>query len=125
MLSELRTKVLAMIAAYMVLIASAATAWAAPYRLNCVLTDMDAKPKSENRSVIIMLDEDKKTLTAEEGDRSYSFTKVTITSISISGQADNVSVGIDRSSLGIVWQQYGTDKVATEFGYCHIASPAN
>lgn len=27
-------------------------------------------------------------------------------------------VGIDRSSLGIVWQQYGVDKVVTEYGQC-------
>jgi len=57
-------------------------------------------------------------LTAEEGGHGYTFTKVTITYISINGQADDVSIGIDRSSLGIVWQQYGGDKVRTEYGHC-------
>ncbi len=66
-------------------------------------------------------DEDNKSLTAEEGGRSYSFTKVTISYIAISGHADDVSLGIDRSSLGIVWQRYGTDKVTSEFGRCQPA----
>jgi hypothetical protein len=100
-----------------------ASAWiadasAAPQQLDCVLTDTEAHPGSESRPITVTFDEDNKTLTAEAGNRHYNFTKATITYISISGQADDVSLGIDRSSLGIVWQQYGTDKVATEFGHC-------
>lgn len=98
-------------------------ATAAPQQLDCVLTDTEARPGSESRPIGIVFDEDKKTLTAEAGDRRYSFTKVTITYISISGQADDVSLGIDRSSLGIVWQQYGADKVHTEYGHCHTHTP--
>jgi hypothetical protein len=49
------------------------------------------------------------------------FSKVTITYIAISGQTDDVSLGIDRSSLGIVWQQYVADKVDTEYGHCRPA----
>jgi hypothetical protein len=92
---------------------------AAPQKLDCVLTD--TKPGSESRAVAVVFDEDRKTLSAEEGGRSYSFSKVTITYISISGHADGVSIGIDRSSLGIVWQQYGADKVRTEYGHCKRA----
>jgi len=58
-------------------------------------------------------------LTAEEGSRVYSFMKVSISNVAINGQAEGVSLGIDRSSLGIVWQQYEADKVRTEYGHCH------
>ena len=67
----------------------------------------------------MIFDEDAKTLTAEESGRSYSFTKVSISNVSINGQDDSVSLGIDRSSFGVVWQQYGADKVRTEYGQCH------
>lgn len=44
------------------------------------------------------------------GKRSY---------IAISGQTDDVCLGIDRSSLGILWQQYEANKVNTDYGHCH------
>jgi len=91
---------------------------AAPLQLDCVLTDTPARPGSENRPVTVVYDEDDKTLTAEAAGRRYSFGKVTITYIAIGGQADDISLGIDRSSLGIVWQQYEADKVNTEYGHC-------
>jgi hypothetical protein len=108
----------------MVLIAAAwtmaanAAALAAPQQFDCVLTDTKAKPGSEHRPVAVIFDEDAKTLTATAGDRSYGFAKVTMTYIAISGQTDDASVGIDRSALGIVWQQYAAGKVTTEFGHC-------
>ena len=94
---------------------------AAPQKLDCVLTDTSTKPGSESRPVAVVFDEDQKTLTVEEGGHSYTFTTVTITYISISGRAEDVSIGIDRSSLGIVWQQYGGDRVQTEYGHCKRA----
>lgn len=119
----MRTRKLGWAAVLIVSVLLAASAWiadarAAPQQLDCVLTDTEAHPGSESRPVVVVFDEDKKTLTAEAGDRHYNFTKATITYISISGQADDVSLGIDRSSLGIVWQHYGADKVVTEFGHC-------
>jgi hypothetical protein len=93
-------------------------ALAAPQELACVLTDAKAKPGSENRPVAVVFDEDAKTLTAKAGDRSYKFAKVTMTYIAISGQTDDASVGVDRSALGIVWQQYAAGRVTTEFGHC-------
>ena len=66
-----------------------------------------------------MFDEDVRTVTAEAGGQTDSLEKVSISNISINGAADNVSLGIDRSSFGIVWQQYGADKVSTEYGQCH------
>ena len=105
----------------MTVLAWTAAASAAPQQLDCVLTDTEAKPGSENRPIVVVFDEDKKILTAAEGGRSYSFTKVSISNVSINGDDDSVSLGIDRSSFGIVWQQYGTDKVRTEYGQCHPA----
>jgi len=92
---------------------------AAPKQLDCVLTDTEAQPGSEDRPVAIMFDEENKTLIAEEGGHHYSFSKVSISNVTINGQADSISLGIDRSSLGIVWQQYEADKVHTEYGHCH------
>ncbi len=91
---------------------------ATPQQLNCILTDTLARPASQIRSVTVVYDEDNKTLAAEADGRRYRFSKVTITYIAISGQADDVSLGIDRSSLGIVWQQYEANKVNTEYGHC-------
>lgn len=97
---------------------SASAALAAPQQLNCVLTDTEAKPQSENRPIVVVFDPEAKTVTAKEGARSYGFTRVSISNVSINGHADDVSLGIDRSSLGIVWQKYGADKVHAEFGRC-------
>ncbi|HML08693.1 MAG TPA: hypothetical protein VK430_11270 [Xanthobacteraceae bacterium] len=99
----------------------AANAPAAPRQLDCLLTDTPTRPGSESRSVVVVYDEDNKTLTAEASGRRYSFSKVTITYIAISGHADDISLGIDRSSLGIVWQQYEADRVNTEYGHCRPA----
>jgi hypothetical protein len=98
-----------------------AAAFAAPQQLDCVLTDTEDKPGSENRPIVVVFDVDAKTVTAKDGANSYSFSKVSISNVSIDGAADSVSLGIDRSSFGIVWQQYGTDKVTTEYGQCHPA----
>ncbi|MGD0331770.1 MAG: hypothetical protein ABSA90_00790 [Xanthobacteraceae bacterium] len=96
-----------------------AAASAMAQRLDCVLTDKEASPASESRPIVVVFDEDAKTVTAEAGGQTYSLEKVSISNISINGAADSISLGIDRSSFGIVWQQYGTDKVSTEYGQCH------
>jgi len=95
-----------------------ATAFAGKQRFDCVLTDTAEQLASENHAVSIVLDETTKTLKAQDGSRSYSFNKVAISALAISGEVDNASIGIDRSSWGIVWQQYNTDKVVTQFGRC-------
>jgi len=96
-----------------------AAASAMAQRLDCVLTDKEASPASESRPIVVVFDEDAKTVTAEAGGQTYSLEKVSISNVSINGAADSISLGIDRSSFGIVWQQYGTDKVSTEYGQCH------
>jgi len=93
-------------------------AFAASQQLDCILTDTPARPHSESRTVSVAFDEDNNTLAAEADGRHYNFSEVTITYIAISGHAGDISLGIDRSSLGIVWQQYGNDKVNTEYGHC-------
>lgn len=96
-------------------------AFAAPRQFDCILTDTEARPGSESRPVVVVFDEDAKTLTAKDGDHSYSFSKISISNVSINGLDDAVSLGIDRSSFGMVWQQYAADKVTTEFGHCQPA----
>jgi len=91
---------------------------AAPQELRCVLADTAAHPGSENRPLTVVFDDAAATLNAEENNHSYSFGRVSISNVAINGQTDSVSLGIDRSSLGIVWQQYGTDNVVTEYGRC-------
>jgi hypothetical protein len=81
-------------------------------------TDTAAKPQSENRSIVVVFDEDTGLLTAEESNHIHRFGRVSISSATINGQADAISLGIDRSSLGIVWQRYDAGKVLTEYGRC-------
>jgi len=97
---------------------------AAPSQLRCVLTDTATRPGSENRPLIVEFDEAAATLTAQDDDRRYAFRNVSISNVSINGQTDNVSLGIDRSSLGIVWQRYATDSVVTEYGRCRRSDEA-
>lgn len=94
---------------------STAGASAAPQQLNCALA---SGAQQQSQPIVVVFDEDAKTLTAQEGTQSYSFSSVSITNVSMSGQVDSVSLGIDRSSLGIVWQQYGADKAVTAYGQC-------
>lgn len=103
-------------------IAWSGSAAGAPQQLDCLLTDTPSRPGSENRPVTVFFDENNKTLSAEVAGRSYSFSEVTITYIAISGHADDISVGIDRSSLGIVWQQYEAGRANTEYGHCRAAA---
>jgi len=94
----------------------------APQRLDCVLTDTADKLGSEARPIVVVVDETAKTLQVQDGDQNYNLNNVSISTISISGDTDRLSLGIDRSSFGIVWQQYQANKVAIEFGQCHQAN---
>jgi hypothetical protein len=122
---EFRRMAITIVAALLTSAASTDGTAATSQQLNCILTDTLVQPGSQSRPVTVVYDEDNKTLTAEAAGRHYSFGKVTITYIAISGQVDDVSLGIDRSSLGIVWQQYGADKVNTEYGHCRPASASD
>jgi hypothetical protein len=117
-LRKLRSSAAIIGTALIAVAAGTADASATPQRLDCVLTDIGTQPGSESRPIVIVFDEDVKTLKAEASSQSYSFANVSISNVSINGADDDVSLGIDRSSLGIVWQQYGTRKVVTEYGQC-------
>ena len=119
MKTQVRSPTAIIVSALTIAFAWSVGASATPQQLDWVLTDTEAKPGSESRPIVIVFDEDAKTLTAKEGDHSYSFSKISISQVSINGLDDNVSLGIDRSALGIVWQQYETDQVRTEYGKCH------
>ncbi len=82
------------------------------------MTDTGAQPASQSQPIVVVFDEVAKTLHAQAGNQSYSFGNVSISNVPMSGQVDGVSLGIDRSSLGMDWQQYGADKVTTQYGQC-------
>lgn len=90
---------------------------ASPQQLACLLTDSGNRLAAEDLPIVVVFDEDQKTLQAQAGGQTYSFAQVSISTVSISGQSGSVSLGIDRSSMGVVWQQYGTEPVI-EFGLC-------
>lgn len=100
-----------------------AVAAAAPQQLDCTLTDTADQLGSEKRPIVIVFDEAAITLKAQDGSQSYTFGNVSISNIAISGGVNNVSLGIDRSSLGVVWQQYQADKTIIEFGTCQRSTP--
>ena len=105
------------------IIVAAILAWtaassAAPQQLNCTLTDTAGQLASATRPIVVSFDADAKTLKAQDGNQSYNFANVSISNVAISGDTGNASVGIDRSSLGVVWQQYGAGKASIQFGQC-------
>lgn len=113
---RLTTKII--VTALMTVWAWATDATATPQQLNCVLAGTAAQSGSESQSIIITFDESAQTLNAKKGDRSYSLSNVSISNVSMSGNDSGVTLGIDRSALSMVWQQYAADKVVTEYGKC-------
>ena len=92
-----------------------ATSSAAPQQLHCVLASGQA---AQNQPLVVVFDDDAKTLQVQSGSQTYSFTGVSISNVAISGSAGAVSLGIDRSSLGMVWQQYAPENATIEYGSC-------
>lgn len=112
------TATIVVMASALISLVTSTEAIAAAQHFECVLTDTADQLASENHEVVVVLDESARSLKAQDGSHSYSLADVSISNISISGDVDNLSIGIDRSSLGIVWQQYQANKVVTEFGHC-------
>jgi hypothetical protein len=100
-----------------------ALALAAPQRLDCVLTDTDTQRGGEKRAIAIEFDEANKTITLDENGRARPLRDVAISNSSMSGGVDGISIGVDRSSLRVVFQAYGAESVANEFGRCTAAAP--
>jgi hypothetical protein len=89
---------------------------AAPQQLHCVLTP--SQTVTQNQSIVVVFDDHAKTLQAQSGTQTYNFSDVSISNVAISGNAGVVSLGIDRSSLGMVWQQYTAEKPTIDYGQC-------
>ncbi|HLN10617.1 MAG TPA: hypothetical protein VK281_16890 [Xanthobacteraceae bacterium] len=100
----------------------AGRATAAQQRLECVLTDADAQRGGGRRPITIAFDEDTKTITLDENGQARPLRNVAISNTSMSSHADDVSVGVDRSSLRVVFQTYGQGSVANEYGQCKPAA---
>lgn len=92
--------------------------WAEPQELRCTLNNSGGAPSAQNEPITVTFDDSAKTLQAQLAGRSYNFADVSISNVAISGDVGTVSLAIDRSSLGLMWQQYGADKVTTEYGQC-------
>ncbi len=113
------------LAALAMSVISPRVSWAASQQLDCTLNNLGGGAAAQNESVTVTFDDNAKTLQAQRAGRSYNFADVSISNIAISGGIDDVSLGIDRSSLGMVWQQYGTDQATTQYGQCRAKLTAN
>jgi len=122
-MQDVRSSAALIAAVLIVILARLSTASATPQQLSCTLTDTAEQLGAKSRPIAVVFDDDAKTLNAQDGARNYRFDNVSISNISISGEVDDVSLGIDRSSSGIVWQQYGPDKPVIEFGQCRRTNP--
>ncbi len=87
------------------------------------MTDTDTVRGREKRAIAIEFDEANKTITLDEDGRARPLRNVAISNSSMSGGVDGITVGVDRSSLRVVYQAYGADSVANEFGRCTAAAP--
>jgi hypothetical protein len=105
-----------------------ADANAAPGRLDCAMAKLETKTGSnfdveaENRSIIVVFDEDAKTLSVYQDGGKQPLAHVTITPIAMSGYVDDLSLGIDRSSWDVVLQTYKPGSKSTEFGACSLSA---
>jgi len=104
------------IAVFALVVAQTGISSAAPQQLSCVLASSQAA--AQKQPIVVVYDDDAKTLQAQSGTQTYHFSDVSISNVAISGSAGAVSLGIDRSSLGMVWQQYTAEKTTIEYGHC-------
>ena len=102
---------------------------ATPQELDCILTDVETKSEEtkfdsqvavEKRAIVVTFDEQQGSLSLRQGTANKSLQDVTITPTSMNGAADDISLGIDRSSWRIVFQTYGPNSVRNEFGICNL-----
>jgi hypothetical protein len=111
------------------LLVSFGTLKATPQELDCILTDVETKSEEtkfdsqvavEKRAIVVIFDEQQGSLNLRLGTANKSLQDVTITPTSMNGAADDISLGIDRSSWRIVFQTYGPNSVRNEFGICNL-----
>jgi len=94
-------------------------AFAKPVRLDCMLTGAGGQGKeTTTRQIGIVFDTEVNKLDFYDGAQRRELAQVTISTISIDGYTDDLSIGIDRSSWSIVVQTYASGHVHAEFGVC-------
>jgi hypothetical protein len=100
---------------------------ASPTRLDCNLTTLETRAGKqfdsgvESRSITVVFDQETNALILyQEG--SSRLDNVSMSVASINGAAGNVTLGIDRSSWGIVLQTKKTDSTIAEFGACGLST---
>ena len=98
--------------------AGLSAAYAKPVRLDCMIADESATAQSPARRLVVVFDEERKTLSVGGDASSEAYRSVTISTVSINGAGANTTVGIDRSSWSIVFQTYRADGIETEMGAC-------
>ena len=120
-------KLLAQIGAVAVSLLVASTAVLAnAARLDCRLTDIESRKGAqfdravgaENRSLTVVFDKQRGTITFDRQGNPQALGDVTITQTSIAGAINDISLGIDRASGSIVFQTYAPDSMRAEFGEC-------
>ena len=103
---------------------------AAPQILGCVLTDIEIKSAgakfdsqvgAEKRAIAIIFDDDAKTLVLKQGETETQLHHIAMSQTSMTGAAETMSVGIDRSSWRIAFQTYAQESVRNEFGFCSFS----
>lgn len=94
---------------------------AAPIRLHCALSSTGAADAKPNE-IDIAFDAESNSLTVDRGTQHVALSHVTISTISIDGYTQAMSVGIDRSSWSVVVQTYSQDPPTAEFGTCKPAA---
>lgn len=111
------------------LMLSSAGAIAAPKRFDCGLATIETKETkalgsvhvdSENRLITVAFDAQADTLTVYQKGSAQAFDHVSITEGNVNGFTRDFSLGIELSSLTIVFQTYKTNPglIISEFGAC-------
>lgn len=95
-----------------------AGACAAPVRLDCTLEGPKVDGKVTTRTVTVIFDADGDRLSLQQDTQRQDFAHVTISTVSINGSTNDMSLGIDRSSWSIVLQTYGADRIERQYGTC-------
>ncbi|MDR3467420.1 MAG: hypothetical protein P4M07_15925 [Xanthobacteraceae bacterium] len=110
-------------------LAPAATgAVAAPTTFACVLAatataTATAAPPDLQETITISFDAAARTAAVTAASGAYAFSKLSVSSVAISGIAKDASFGIDLSTLHLVWQRYDDNKSVIRYGACHKAPP--
>lgn len=102
----------------------AGTATAAPVQLACTLSHIGDDGKAVSRPLAIVFDGETNTIGIDDTGAHSDLAHVRISTISVNGYNDRLSLGIERSSLALVLQHYDAQAHSTaEFGSCKIAPP--